>query len=101
MRDNIWVSEVLEKLQDLEEIDAGLELNEYVTIMETIRAEITERINNARAQLKTVKYVARKNPDVVGEWVIYRNDNLFCHLSDGDLWSFVEECQYNVEVIDA
>lgn len=45
-----------------------------------------------------MKYTAQLNQDVDGEWIIYLNKQVFCHLSDGDFEIFLNNFKANVEL---
>ena len=45
-------------------------------------------------------FIARPNPDVKGEWQVFLNEEIFCHLSDSDLDIFINSCKYKVTVED-
>ena len=45
-----------------------------------------------------MNFTAKVNPDVEGEWIIERDGEVFCHLSDTDFSVFVEICSLPVEI---
>lgn len=62
------------------------DLNELRTILETEKNE------------EYWNFVARESEHVLGEWEIYLNDEIFCHLCDSGLDDFINSCKYTVKV---
>ena len=45
-------------------------------------------------------FYAIKNPLVEGEWQVFMNNEIFCHLSESDFRIFVDNFKFNVEVLE-
>lgn len=45
-------------------------------------------------------FYAQRNRSVPGEWQVFMNGEIFCHLSESDLNVFIKGFKYHVDVLE-
>ena len=74
----------------------------YLRYMHQIENEATERIANAYQAIEDEKYkdrfTANINPTSPDEYEVYKNGEIFCHLSTEDFSVFVYNFKYHIEI---